>query len=486
MSNSASAQVTCPFCLRPLPADFAPLPLVLPCCGRLGCASCVKPLLQSAGWTCLSCFKVSARAVNQFHRGYLGEIERRADPEGKHNCTNAQIYLGMVCLNSKRDEQAINWFLKAERSILTRGKGGGGGGGSICLPPPCQFKLGLAHESGSLRSQTVDSKRLAMQWFQRAGEKKYIPACLRLGAAFEFGEFSVRRSLNSASGWYGKAAEQGDAEGAFKLGTVFLKMEPPKNVSAVRWFKVAVEKEHVQAMVALGKLYRLGLGMDRIDHREAVILFTMAADWESAEGQYWLGRCYEFGDGVPKASVEQAVHYYKRSSMGKYEKADKELVRLGAVSRDGAAMVYVERPNSCARCGKHESDFDRVMLMCRRCHAVGYCGVECKQLHFRSTHRRECGKMTPLDHGTGSLPKGTEEVAANYDSGGQGREPGVVYHSPSRRNGGRDPQSGEWEVFTDESSGASYWYNHYTGESQWDDPNETPMYTTVQQAKSNM
>ena len=351
-----AADLACPFCLRQLPASFDPLPLVLPCCGRFGCASCVRPLVESSGWTCLSCFKVAEPAG----RGnYLVEMERRADPEGEHNCSNAQIYLGMSCLNDHRDDMAINWFLKAESSILTRG-------GKFSLPPPCQFKLGQAHENGSLKSCSADSERLAMQWYHRAGEKNYIPACLRLGEAFEFGGLSVRQSLNAASGWYGRAAEQGDAHGAFKLGVVFLKMEPQKYLSAVRWFKVAVEKDHVQAMVSLGKLYRLGLGVDRVDHREAVYLFTVAADLESAEAQFWLGRCYEFGDGVPKASIEQAIHYYKRASMGKYEKADSELVRLGAVSRDGAALKYVERPNSCARCGKHESEFDRVMLMCRR------------------------------------------------------------------------------------------------------------------------
>ena len=461
---SAARHQTCPFCLRELPPNFEPLPRPLPCCGRFGCSECVRPLLESTGWTCLSCFKVSTKTYHD--KSYRDAVRQRADQNGT-NCPNSQIYLGLYALSCgtrEGNDLAINWFLKAENSILH------GSGGGIALPAPCQFKLGAAHESGSLRSRSIDSQKVALQWYQRAGEARYVPACLRLGEAYEFGEMAVKKSLNSASGWYGKAAEQGDAEGAYKLGKVFMKMQPPKYESSVRWWKAAVEQDHVPAMVALGKLYRLGLGVKSIDHREAVFLFTMASEWESAEGNYWLGRCYERGDGVPKTSIEQAIHYYKKAVLGHFEKATDELKRLGVISLDGSAIEYRERPDACARCGKHESQFDRVMIMCRRCHAVGYCSSECKQLHFREEHRSECGKVTPLDHEK-SLPKGSDEIEANYSGGARNREPGVVRHSGiAKEMEERCSQGGEWEVFMDVNTGHSYYYNHYTGESQWEDP----------------
>ena len=72
-----AADLACPFCLRQLPASFDPLPLVLPCCGRFGCASCVRPLVESSDMPVLLQVAQPAGGGN-----YLVEMEAQSGPRG--------------------------------------------------------------------------------------------------------------------------------------------------------------------------------------------------------------------------------------------------------------------------------------------------------------------------------------------------------------------------------------------------------------------
>ena len=64
-----------------------------------------------------------------------------------------------------------------------------------------------------------------------------------------------------------------------------------KNVgSAVKYYKRAIERGNMDAVVALGKCYRDGVGVKK-DLPEAVKLFKTAADAGNFEGQFLYTMC---------------------------------------------------------------------------------------------------------------------------------------------------------------------------------------------------
>jgi TPR repeat protein len=330
----------------------------------------------------------------------------------------------------------------------------------LALPAHVQFSLGKAYEEGYLTTAATaaQARKIAMKYFNNAAGAGSAPAAERMGHFYEHG-FDVPKSYTAASGWYGKAAEKGNAKAQYALGRILssgMGMADPKPEAAVRWWELAAEQTgndgdaltaSAAAMVSLGFAYRLGMGVTR-NEKEAAFYFQRAADTGvSPEGMFELGECYRRGAGVPKPSVDTAVHFYKKAALQGYDKANRVLISLGLFSTEGKGGVkrYVPRPDSCARCGKHESEFEvDVMLMCRRCHAVGYCSKECKSLHFREAHCEECGTLTTLN----------EQFEEEHLS-----PPSSPRHDPAT-----------WEQFTDHKTGDLYWYNNVTGMSTWDLP----------------
>ena len=76
-----------------------------------------------------------------------------------------------------------------------------------------------------------------------------------------------------------KTAEQGDAEGQFKLGYRYhVGLGVAKDESeAVLWYRKAADQGHVGAQVSLGNMYTSGDGVPE-DDREAVKWYRAAAE----------------------------------------------------------------------------------------------------------------------------------------------------------------------------------------------------------------
>ena len=449
MSASSSRQrqqPQCPFCLRHIPPSLVPTPTLLLCCGGWACDKCGPDLLASSSWTCLACF-ATERPADGKPLEYPASVRSRAERKA---CPRAMVTCGLLATT---EGAALNWWLRAEAAMI-------GVKDALPLPAHVQYALGCAYEEGYLTTTATaaQARKIAMRYFNNAAGAGSVPAAERMGHFYEHG-FDVPKSYTAALGWYGKAAEQGNAKSQFALGRILssgMGMAEPKPEAAVRWWKLAAEQTGVvgdalaasaAAMVSLGVAYRLGMGVTR-NEKEAAFYFQLAADTGvSPEGLFELGECYRCGSGVPKPSVSTAVHFYKKAALHGYDKANHVLISLGLFSTEGKGGVkrYVPRPRSCARCGKHESDFEiDVMIMCRRCNAVGYCSKLCKALHFRDIHQEECGTLTTLN----------EQFEVEQLS-----PPSSPRHDPTT-----------WEQFTDHKTGELYWYDHETGISQWEDP----------------
>ena len=81
---------------------------------------------------------------------------------------------------------------------------------------------------------------------------------------------------------------------------------------AAKWFRVAAEKDHARAQVALGRLYRDGTGVIQ-DGQQAVYWFQKAADQGYYQARLALGDIYAYGKVVPQDFV-QAAKWYKTAA----------------------------------------------------------------------------------------------------------------------------------------------------------------------------
>ena len=95
---------------------------------------------------------------------------------------------------------------------------------------------------------------------------------------------------------------------------------------AVRWYQLAADQGHADALFYLGFAYTYGKGVQQ-SNEEGVRWYRRAADQGHADAQFWLGIAYEDGEGV-EPSDEEAVRWYKLAADQGHEKARFNLTSL--------------------------------------------------------------------------------------------------------------------------------------------------------------
>ena len=121
---------------------------------------------------------------------------------------------------------------------------------------------------------------------------------------------------------------------AAELFQAGLKLSEGKGVTkdpteAVRLFKLAAERGHVDAQAYLAGAYRTGVGVEK-NPAEAMHWFRAAAEQGDARSQGVLASIYGTGEGVPK-DLPEAVKWYRLA-------AEQGLVRAQA---NLGAMLYL-------------------------------------------------------------------------------------------------------------------------------------------------
>jgi TPR repeat protein len=198
-------------------------------------------------------------------------------------------------------------------------------------------------------AQTLDAlpfkKKLALA---KAGDEE---AQYAVGEALANGN-DVKVNKAEASKWYGKAADQGNADAQFKLATLFhegapgLKKSPER---AAKLYEAAAKQGHVEAQNWLGYCYQHGLGVAQSD-KSAVEWYRKAADAKLAMAENNLGLMYLSGKGVEQ-DYAKAFELFQRSANqgydwgmnnlgGLYEKGwgtEQDLAKALFLYRDAAA-----------------------------------------------------------------------------------------------------------------------------------------------------
>lgn len=109
------------------------------------------------------------------------------------------------------------------------------------------------------------------------------------------------------------AAAQGFTSAEYRLGFFYEEMNvseesPPDYEKAAQYYQLAADKDHSLAQLALGYLYREGLGVEQ-SYEKAFGLFKKAADNDDEDAFLLVARCYELSQGVSQ-SLEKADEYY--------------------------------------------------------------------------------------------------------------------------------------------------------------------------------
>lgn len=134
-------------------------------------------------------------------------------------------------------------------------------------------------------------------------------------------------------------AEAGDAEAQNALGSLFYSGEAISKdaegkimdydlESAAGWFYRAAEQGHAGAQFNLGLLYAEGHGVPR-DPAKAVEWFAKAAEQGNVDAQNNLGVMYLIGEGVPKA-MNKAIELFEKAAKQGNEEAKENLKAIRA------------------------------------------------------------------------------------------------------------------------------------------------------------
>lgn len=176
--------------------------------------------------------------------------------------------------------------------------------------PEAYYLLASGYEDGIFGD---GKSALALSNFQRAAERFYPRAMLRLGAINHEGKL-IPKDLQSANRWYLLCSKQGNSGCAFNAGVMFDDGDgvAKNHENAFRFFSYAAERGYAPAMNRLALLYLFGKGVTA-DPAKAVALFTEAAAKGSTSASYYLGLLYFEGKLVPQ-DYPKAKAYFEQAS----------------------------------------------------------------------------------------------------------------------------------------------------------------------------
>jgi TPR repeat protein len=154
---------------------------------------------------------------------------------------------------------------------------------------------------------------------RRPGDRTFDEA-LRLESVGRFKE---------AADAYKVAANQGNLDAITNLGRMYRigRGVQKSYIEAARYFNLAAGQGNAIAQASLARLYTEGWGVPQSD-ADAVRLYRLAADQSNAIAQFNLGDCYERGRGVQKSRTD-AITWYRAAARQEMELAQRALRRLG-------------------------------------------------------------------------------------------------------------------------------------------------------------
>lgn len=167
-----------------------------------------------------------------------------------------------------------------------------------------------------------------------------------------------------------KAADKGNTEAQKDIGRMFLDGEGVTQdyAEAHKWFRKAAEQGDAEAQFHVGTNYYIGLvGLPR-DYAEALKWYLKAADQGDAAAQIASGDLYSSGQGVTQDYAEALKWYQKAAEQGDKGAQDKiREIKSRQLSDKGKGVAQDRAPlslNDTGAAWKAASESERIAL-CR-------------------------------------------------------------------------------------------------------------------------
>ena len=164
--------------------------------------------------------------------------------------------------------------------------------------------------TGACHSSRAGTNSVAVQETKAKAEKGDTEAQYDLGWAYCFGVGTAKIDSDEAIKWFRMAAEKNHSSAEWMLG--FCYSETDKKEAAL-WIAKAAQHGHMLAQNDLGALYAEGGPGTPKNLTKAIQWYRKSAEQGHSTAQYNLGVCYAVGNGVPKDYV-QAYKWFSLAS----------------------------------------------------------------------------------------------------------------------------------------------------------------------------
>lgn len=187
----------------------------------------------------------------------------------------------------------------------------------------------------------------AVSGAREAAEQGNANGQFRLGCYYMYG-VGVEENKSFAVELIRKAAEQGHVAAQYELGIDYMEgygvaADEPEGV---RWIHAAAKSGNIDAQIKMGVFCSEGIGVEHKNREEGIRWFKMAADAGSIEALNWLGGAYRGKDdekafyyfktgaekGDPYAVYDMALFYLKGNVVEKDEEKAISMLREAAES----------------------------------------------------------------------------------------------------------------------------------------------------------
>jgi TPR repeat protein len=156
----------------------------------------------------------------------------------------------------------------------------------------------------------------ALQWYRQAADGGNADAMFNLGSFHMLG-LGVPVDYQAAMRWFRAAADRGDVRAMNQIGALYGEGKGVQRdyAEALRWIRKAADDGEPTAMNNVGRFYRDGRGVPP-DYAEAIRWFRQAAERGNTEAMVSIGFAYERGQGVPRDLAQARVWMEKAKEAG--------------------------------------------------------------------------------------------------------------------------------------------------------------------------
>jgi hypothetical protein len=167
----------------------------------------------------------------------------------------------------------------------------------------------------------------ALKWFQKVADAGNGQGWYGVGFLYSDGRLG-EADIAKAITYFRKGAELGNADCQASLGLLYqagdripggVKGDP---IEAVKWYRLAAEQNHTEAIQHLAMMNARGMGIPQND-TEAAKWFRKGADLGEGDCKWALGQCYLDGKGVAQDTV-QAYALFSASLVNVQNQAQKQ------------------------------------------------------------------------------------------------------------------------------------------------------------------